>query len=154
MFAPRIRHAPGRLVGGSRRRGAAVAEAQGIVERHIAAMRGRGHRAVRPAGVDAEALARSTFVPPTLIARRWRAAAGAADARTLNEHQHRGGRRQRQPDCDRLNPTGDQVDRRWIARTRRWRVAHYGRLVRGISVYPRKHRFPDVCSAAYSGFVP
>jgi len=43
------------------------AEAQGIVERHIAAMRGRGHRVVRPAGVDAEALARGTFVPPTLI---------------------------------------------------------------------------------------
>jgi len=40
------------------------------------------------------------------------------------------------------------------SRTRRWRVAHYGRLVMGISVYPRKHRFPDVCSAAYSGVVP
>ena len=41
-----------------------------------------------------------------------------------------------------------------IASTRRWRVAHYGRLVMGISVYPRKRRFPDVCSAAYSGVVP
>ena len=29
-----------------------------------------------------------------------------------------------------------------IPRTRRWRVAHYGRYVMGTSLYPRKHHFP------------
>ena len=42
-------------------------DAQGIVERHIAAMRGKGHRVARPATVDADALSRGTFVPPTMI---------------------------------------------------------------------------------------
>ena len=41
-----------------------------------------------------------------------------------------------------------------IARTRRWRFAHYGRHVMGTSVFPRKHRFPDVYSDVYSGVVP
>ncbi|MEO6407852.1 MAG: bifunctional proline dehydrogenase/L-glutamate gamma-semialdehyde dehydrogenase PutA, partial [Burkholderiaceae bacterium] len=43
------------------------AEAQGIVERHIAAMRAQGSRVVRPATVDADALLRGTFVPPAVI---------------------------------------------------------------------------------------
>jgi RHH-type proline utilization regulon transcriptional repressor/proline dehydrogenase/delta 1-pyrroline-5-carboxylate dehydrogenase len=43
------------------------ADAQGIIERHIAAMRAKGHRVARPASVDAEALGRGTFVPPALI---------------------------------------------------------------------------------------
>ena len=43
------------------------AEAQGIVERHIAALRAKGRRITRPAAVDADAVARGTFVPPTVI---------------------------------------------------------------------------------------
>ena len=42
-------------------------DAQGIVERHIAAMRSQGRRVSRPATVDADALVRGTFVPPTVI---------------------------------------------------------------------------------------
>ena len=42
-------------------------DAQGIVERHIAAMRRKGHRVTRPAVVDGDALSRGTFVPPTVI---------------------------------------------------------------------------------------
>ncbi len=42
-------------------------DAQGLVERHIAAMRAVGCRVARPAAVDAEAVSRGTFVPPTLI---------------------------------------------------------------------------------------
>ena len=42
-------------------------DAQGIVERHITAMRGAGRRVTRPATVDADALAAGTFVPPTVI---------------------------------------------------------------------------------------
>jgi hypothetical protein len=43
------------------------AAAQSIVERDIAAMGGLEHRVLRPARVDADALGRGTFVPPTLI---------------------------------------------------------------------------------------
>ena len=42
-------------------------DAQGLIERHIAAMRGAGCRVARPAVVDSEALSRGTFVPPTII---------------------------------------------------------------------------------------
>ncbi len=43
------------------------ADAQGIVERHIAAKRAQGCRVTRPAAVDDLSLDRGTFVPPTLI---------------------------------------------------------------------------------------
>ena len=43
------------------------AEAQGVIQRHIEAMRARGRRVVQPAAADAEVLARGSFVPPTLI---------------------------------------------------------------------------------------
>ena len=43
------------------------ADAQGIVERHIAAMRSKGRRITRPAAVDADALSRGSFVPPAVI---------------------------------------------------------------------------------------
>ncbi len=43
------------------------AEAKGIIERHIAAMRAKGHAVVRPAAVDSDANLRGTFVPPAVI---------------------------------------------------------------------------------------
>ena len=43
------------------------AEAKGIIERHIAAMRAKGHPVVRPAVVDSDATSRGTFVPPAVI---------------------------------------------------------------------------------------
>ena len=43
------------------------AGAQAVVERHIAAMRAKGHRIVRPAAVDGDALNQGSFVPPTVI---------------------------------------------------------------------------------------
>ena len=42
-------------------------DAQGTVERHIAAMRAKGRRITRPAAVDADALSRGSFVPPAVI---------------------------------------------------------------------------------------
>ncbi len=43
------------------------AEAQDTIERHIAAMRAKGHAVTRPAAIDGEATGRGTFVPPTMI---------------------------------------------------------------------------------------
>ena len=43
------------------------AEAQAHIERHIAAMRGRGRRVMRPAAADADRIGRGTFVPPAVI---------------------------------------------------------------------------------------
>ena len=43
------------------------AEAQGTIERHIAAMRAKGHAVTRPAVIDGEATGRGTFVPPAVI---------------------------------------------------------------------------------------
>ncbi len=43
------------------------AEAQATIQRHIEAMRAKGHRVVQPAAIAAETLARGTFVAPTLI---------------------------------------------------------------------------------------
>ena len=43
------------------------AQAQATVERHIATLRSAGRRITRPAAVDADALGRGTFVPPTVI---------------------------------------------------------------------------------------
>ncbi|HRP26836.1 MAG TPA: bifunctional proline dehydrogenase/L-glutamate gamma-semialdehyde dehydrogenase PutA [Burkholderiaceae bacterium] len=42
-------------------------EAQGTIERHIAAMRAKGHAVSRPAAIDGEATARGSFVPPAVI---------------------------------------------------------------------------------------
>ncbi len=43
------------------------ADARAGIERHIEAMRARGHRVVQPATVDAVSATRGCFVPPTLI---------------------------------------------------------------------------------------
>ena len=43
------------------------AEAQGTIERHIAAMRAKGHAVSRPAAIDGEATGRGSFVPPAVI---------------------------------------------------------------------------------------
>ena len=43
------------------------ADAQGGVERHIAAMRAAGRRVSRPAAVDSQAIGQGTFVPPAVI---------------------------------------------------------------------------------------
>ncbi len=43
------------------------ADAQGVIQRHIEAMRARGRRVVQPVEAEADVLARGSFVPPTLI---------------------------------------------------------------------------------------
>ena len=43
------------------------AQAQATIEKHITTLRSAGRRVTRPAAVDADALARGTFVPPTVI---------------------------------------------------------------------------------------
>ncbi len=43
------------------------AEAQGTIERHIAAMRAKGHQVARPAAIDGDATGRGSFVPPAVI---------------------------------------------------------------------------------------
>ncbi len=42
-------------------------DAQGIIERHIDAMRAKGHVVTRPAAIDGEAHNQGSFVPPALI---------------------------------------------------------------------------------------
>jgi len=42
-------------------------DAQGIIERHIDAMRAKGHAVTRPAVVDGEATSRGSYVPPAVI---------------------------------------------------------------------------------------